>query len=249
MPADLGQILVPFGFTGLESEVYTFLLQESPATGYRVSQAIRKPAANTYKALESLQSKGAVVVDQAGNRACRAIPPDELLAKLTRDFEWRRAEAEMRLASLDSRAEDDRVYALRSRAQLIERTRKVLFSSERVVLMACAWHLAHEVREAISGCVGRKVRVLVCCPEPLDIPGLEWGQAKTRQFEELRLVADGAEHIVALLRNSSGQVNQAIWSRSAFLSSVLYRGLSAEFRELGLQPPEIEETLGFANLA
>jgi len=49
------ELLVPFGFTNLESEIYVFLLGESPATGYRIAQAIGKPAANTYKAIESLR--------------------------------------------------------------------------------------------------------------------------------------------------------------------------------------------------
>jgi sugar-specific transcriptional regulator TrmB len=50
--------LMEFSFSGLEAEIYTFLLRDSPATGYRVAQALGKPVANTYKAIESLQNKG-----------------------------------------------------------------------------------------------------------------------------------------------------------------------------------------------
>ena len=60
--------LVSFGFTALESEIYVFLLSHSPATGYRVAQGINKPAANTYKALQTLQSKGAILVEESANR-------------------------------------------------------------------------------------------------------------------------------------------------------------------------------------
>ena len=66
--------LVPFGFTALESEIYVFLLGESPATGYRVAQGINKPAANTYKAIQTLQSKGAILVEEGSSRFCRAVP-------------------------------------------------------------------------------------------------------------------------------------------------------------------------------
>src|ERR1043166_2874013 len=121
MPADISQTLIPFGFTRLESEIYTFLLRESPATGYRVAQALKKAAANTYKAIESLQQKGAVLVEEGASRSCRAVPSDELLARLTRDFEWRRAEAELRLAELNSNATDERVYGLRSRSPRVDR--------------------------------------------------------------------------------------------------------------------------------
>ena len=45
------------GFTELEESVYTYLAQKSSAIGYRVAQPIRKPVANTYKAIESLEEK------------------------------------------------------------------------------------------------------------------------------------------------------------------------------------------------
>lgn len=48
------------GFTGLEADVYTALLAESPTTGYRVAQALGKAVANTYKAIASLEAKRAV---------------------------------------------------------------------------------------------------------------------------------------------------------------------------------------------
>ena len=55
------QALVNMGFTALEAEIYTFIVGEPGVTGYRVAQAIGKPAANTYKSLESLGRKGALV--------------------------------------------------------------------------------------------------------------------------------------------------------------------------------------------
>jgi len=70
---DSVKALADLGFTNLEAEIYAFLLQESPATGYRIAQAIGKPAANTYKAIQSLEQKGAVIVEAGSSRMCRAI--------------------------------------------------------------------------------------------------------------------------------------------------------------------------------
>jgi len=39
------------------------LVEYSPATGYRVSHAIGKQPANTYKAVRSLEDEGAIIVD------------------------------------------------------------------------------------------------------------------------------------------------------------------------------------------
>ena len=84
------QTLIDLGFTNLEAEIYTFLLQESPATGYRIAQAIGKPAANTYKTVQSLEKKGALLVDDSEKRLCRAVPADELLNRLERQFSERK---------------------------------------------------------------------------------------------------------------------------------------------------------------
>src|SRR5262245_33241006 len=69
------------GFTELEAATYAYLVQHSPATGYRIAHGIGKPIANTYKAIESLARKGAVVIEQTGNRLCRAVSPEEVLER------------------------------------------------------------------------------------------------------------------------------------------------------------------------
>lgn len=74
---------MPFGFSALESDVYARLLDEPEATGYRVAQGLRKPAANVYKALQTLAAKGAVTLeDGAEPLRARPVPPAELLAAL-----------------------------------------------------------------------------------------------------------------------------------------------------------------------
>ena len=65
--------LQELGFTETEALAYAGLVPISPATGYRVAQAIGKPAANTYKALESLEAKGAVLVESGAVRPLAAI--------------------------------------------------------------------------------------------------------------------------------------------------------------------------------
>src|SRR5215813_10675313 len=93
--------LQELGFAPLESSVYVQLLRQGPASGYRVAQALGKPIANIYHAIESLQTKGAVTsVDGGDTRLCRAVDPTELLAALQRAYAGRCASAERALAPL-----------------------------------------------------------------------------------------------------------------------------------------------------
>src|SRR5579872_3418738 len=112
------QALAALGFTQLEAEVYVFLLGEAPATGYRVAQAIGRLPANTYKALESLQNKGAVIIDEGASRLCRAIPSAELLDLLKRRFAEQEARATRALSEIAPVSHDDRIYQLRSYDQV-----------------------------------------------------------------------------------------------------------------------------------
>src|SRR6516162_713654 len=161
MPDDAFHSLTGLGFTELEAEVYVALLQHSPATGYRVAQAIGRPVANTYKAIESLQHKGAVLVDEGTSRLCRAVPAEELLAQLERSFQRRRQEAANALAALRAAPEDDRVYQLQSVAQVFERCRRMLEGCEEAAVLDVFPKPLEELREAVEAAAQRGVRVAV----------------------------------------------------------------------------------------
>ena len=85
--------LVSLGFTALESEIYACLVREGSMSGYRVAQTIGKPAANTYKALEALLRKGAVVQDDVKKKSYAPIAPETLLTRLNKEFEKNRTSA------------------------------------------------------------------------------------------------------------------------------------------------------------
>lgn len=249
MAADASQILTPFGFTSLESEIYAFLLKESPATGYRVAQALSKAAANTYKAIESLQQKGAVLVDEGTSRLCRAVPSDELLARLTRDFEWKRAAAELMLARLSSTDNDERIYSLRSRAQVIERARHMIGAAESVVVMSCASHVAHQLRDNLAAAAKRRVDVIIASSNAVGVEGVQAAVSRSSHpLDEVRLVTDGMEFLSCLFSKGSEEVAQAVWSKSPYLATSCHRGLAAELASLGLDPPYAESTPGYAAL-
>lgn len=247
MPADAAPVLVPFGFTSLESEVYAFLLAHPPTTGYRIAKALGKAAANVYKAIETLQQKGAVLVEEGDSRTCRAAPAHELLARLTRDFEWQRAEAEMRLSALECDAADDRIYALRSRAQVVERARHMIGAATKVALLGASDDLVAELHDGLRSAVARKIVVAVASPSPIAIKGAVWASATG--LRELRLVVDGAEALLALMAPKGDGVRQAVWSQSPYFAACLHRGLAGEMTALGLQALPVEATAAFKSLA
>ena len=227
--------LVSLGFTDLEAHVYTFLLQESPATGYRVAQALRKPAPNIYKAIESLEGKGALMIVAAGaNRLCRPVPPGELLGHLERRFQRSRSDAARSLSELYRSSDDDRVYQLQSAEAVLERCRAMLDRAEDVALLDVFPGPVDTLRPDILECAKRGVLVALKAYAPVDLPGvkvvLDPRHAQTIERwpgDWLNLVVDGSEHLVAFF-DPEGGVHQAIWSGSPYLSWVYHCGVASE---------------------
>lgn len=229
------QTIVELGFTALEAEIYTFLVRESPATGYRVAQAIGKPAANTYKALESLQRKGAVIVDDARNRLCRAVPPDELLRLLEVSFTESKESAARYLASIRPSAADDRLYQLQTRAQVLQRARVMLERADHVAVMDVFPSLLVELRSTVEAAQTRGIEVVVKTYRQTGVAATHM-VVRPRGNEILSVMPgdllnlniDGREHLLALLKKDEDGAHQAFWTASPIVSYVLYNGLINE---------------------
>ncbi|MFY1828416.1 TrmB family transcriptional regulator [Myxococcus fulvus] len=235
MDADEG--LVALGFTEVEARVYCELLKGAPATGYRLAQALGKAPPSIYQALSSLEHKGAVLVEEGEPRSFRPVPPDEVLAALQRGFETRRSEAASALRKLHAPAQDDRIYHLKSTAQVMERARAMIASAAEQVLfdlfpppftaLAPALTEASARSVAIAGLVyGETPKVPFDCvlSSNADFVRERWPGA------QLTLVVDAREFLVALLTPDGTGVKQAIWSDSGYLSCLQHSGLSAEVR-------------------
>jgi len=231
------QPLILLGFTALEVEVYTFLLTESPATGYRVAQAIGKPVANTYKAVESLEDKGAVLVEEGASRLCRAVPAEELLGRLERSFMDNKERAAEQLARLGSPAQDDGVYHLASRSQVLEKARSMLRESRQIVLLDIFPEPLELLRTEIESAAGRGVKVAMKIYQATKVAGaglalFPHGERVIERWPGhwLNLIADGREHLLALLGDNGENVHQAIWSGSAYLSWIHHGSIGSEIR-------------------
>ena len=214
-------ILVPFGFTALESEIYAFLCQESPATGYRIAQGINKPAANTYKGIQSLQAKGAILVEEGASRLCRALPPKELMARLQRDFEANRKAAEKALTTRRAPVDDERVYRLTSAEQITGKLLQMARGAKRSFLVRCSGETAVELQNDLTAALARGVAVALVSPEPIANNDFDSSTLSGAKPDSLVAVADANEFML-------GTSSDAYWSRSAILGSSIEESLAAQ---------------------
>jgi sugar-specific transcriptional regulator TrmB len=229
--------LASLGFTDTEAAIYCELLRAAASTGYRLAQAIGKAPANVYQALANLTQRGAVMVDDGETKTYRATPPSELLNGLQRSFDASRHKAQAALESLYARAGDDRIYQLKSPAQVYERAESMIAAAREILLFdlfpeplaKLAPHLkkAHERGVTVAGLV---------YDQPPKLP-FAVATMRSQSFVpdrwpglQLSLVADASEHLLALLSPDGLAARHAVWSDSAYLACLQHSGLAAEIR-------------------
>jgi sugar-specific transcriptional regulator TrmB len=234
------QYLTDMGLTQLEAEVYVYLLQHSPATGYRVARDTGRTNANVYKALESLQAKGAVLVDDGENRLCRAVPAAELLDQMQERFCRNRERAEEELRHLPGVPDDDRVYRLSTTEQVYERCRGMMAAAERCAVLDLFPEPLERVRSDIAALAARGVEVWVhayMARQADSIPGAQVVLHRNADAVRARwntewvsMVVDGAQYLAAMLAPGGSSVHQAVWSASPILSWIYFSYAEADLR-------------------
>jgi sugar-specific transcriptional regulator TrmB len=229
------ELLRDLGLNQLEAEVYAHLLATEPATAYGVGTALGRPTANVYKAIERLARLGAVLVEEGSSRVCRAVPAAEFLRHTERAFREKTEAAGRALASLRRESFDERVYRVESVAEVLERARQMLAEARRVAVLDAFPRSLAALEPALREAARRGVDVYVEAYAAADIEGAhvvvvpEGARAVAAwRSEQLNLVIDGREHLMALLGADLREVYQAVWSRSVYLSCLQHAGRLTE---------------------
>ena len=230
-------ILTDLGFNQLEAEIYTHLLQSEPMTPYKVAQAVGRQTANVYKAVEILARRGAVMIEEGESRLCRAVPVKEFLRHTEREFLGKTKNAAAVLSAIDKPSFDERVYRIESVAEVVERVKTMLEREATDVAVVDAFPSAFAaIRPSIEKAIARGVKVFVQTYEPTDLRGATSvvaarPAADVLEFwrsEQLNVVIDGRQSLVALMAPQLERVYQAIWSNSLYLATLLHAGMRSE---------------------
>jgi sugar-specific transcriptional regulator TrmB len=225
MAKDAAKLLVEFGFTDLEAEIYLFLLGSSPTTGYRVAKGIRKPAANTYKALQTLATKGAILVEDGSVQQVRAIPYHTLLDRLERDFSKRQAAARKAFQSFEVPTTEEGVFQIAHWEAMVQFAIELIGGASSEVL---ALGDLSDLGSALTTAAGRGVSVVVASTTPIGIA------------EEVKVA--GLQQSISVLIDGKNYLafrgDQGIWVSKQVAAQQLGEALRAQ-----IQVAEITERL------
>jgi sugar-specific transcriptional regulator TrmB len=229
-------LLTDLGLTELEAQVYVFLLQHSPATGYKIAKGIGRSFPSTYQGLASLEANGAILVDHGSNRLSRAVPLEEFMDQLEARFCERRRLIKAAVQRLPQCPSDTRIYQLASVDQVYERSRKMLAECEERALVELFPRPLEALRAPIEETAARGVDLTARLYESETLDGVRvvrspYGSQTIRDFgsDWLALLIDGRQFLLANLVAGGDGVLNAVWSANPTVSRVLYDHANSDF--------------------
>jgi sugar-specific transcriptional regulator TrmB len=231
------QAFATLGFSDVESQTYCELLRSGPSTGYRLAAAIGKAGANIYQALECLLLKGAVMVDDKRVRIYRAVPAGELIEALEQSFKSRATDALRSLQKIAAPAADENLYRLKSVAQVLQRGRAMIAVAREIVLFDLFPIPLESLRADLERAAARDV--MVAGVTYGESPALRVNHLHTHSWnpvssawpgQQITIVSDAAEYLVALLSPDGASILHAMWTDSAYLACLQHTGLATEIQ-------------------
>lgn len=230
------QLLKGIGFTELEANVYINLLQEPGTTGYRVAKNLSKPVANTYKALNSLIKKGLLIAEENDkNKTFQALPINDYLSQMEKNFKKKRAEIEISLKHLNTIPRADGIYRLENSEQVYIKSGQIIENSEIIILVDAYPAPLERIKEDLEKKAQQGVKIYIKVYEPIDIKGCEiienFGNEEDRlnwPCDWFSIVGDATQFLISFLKKENQGLYQAAWSQSPFLSLIIYSGYANE---------------------
>ena len=229
--------LSELGFSGVEAAVYVALLQEPKANGHRIARFAGKPVPSTYKALDTLRKRGAVVADESGSiRTYTALPVSEIFEGMKRRLDTMRGHLEAELEGLTAGVVEDGIYRINTPDQVFGRAKAMLREARAVALVDVFPKPLEHLRGDLEAAAKRGLKICVMIPEPGEVKGCDVIAPKkserrlaVRKSDWMNIVVDSLEALYSLLKKDGTTVERAVWIRDPYVAMQAFSGTFHKF--------------------
>ena len=230
-------LLRDLGLNELEANIYIWLLENKRSTGYKIAGQIGKPVANTYKALKSLQNKGAVMSDSSsGTIYFDTIPIEEFLNKIENEFKTKREQIVDEVKKLEVQQEPTGIYELQSKELVFEKVNSMIKSAQNTLLIDGFPAPMKIIKQYLSADRPKDINIYVKNYSGDDIDNVHQLKAN---FDDLPIselngqwlvvLKDTKESLIAFFNKDGSELIHCIWTKDPFISFVLFNGSLYEF--------------------
>lgn len=230
------KMLNGIGLNDLESTIYTWLLQNKKSTGYKIAKSINKPVANTYKALDSLAQKGAVICDQSANKKnYESVDIKQFLDKIESEFKHKRQQLETEIGKLEQKEISGGIYKIKSKAMVYQKAIEMINSTEDILLIDIFPRplevlKPHLTKKADKQAIYLKNYLNETIPETYQIKSINGKKViESLDGQWVIMVKDTKESLIAYFDKTGEELINSVWLNDVLLSFILFNGSANEF--------------------
>ncbi len=242
---DVESILTDLGFSLYEARAYASQVHETPSTGYELAKRSGIPRSKIYECIERLARKR--ILMPVGDNPVKyiAVPPEELVRRMSSDFETSIGNLERLLAGNGGEEAYDFIFNINGYDDIIGRAEEMI-GKAAMTLDLSLWReeierLAPSIRDAVE----RGIRVRLISFDGGEVAGAECHHHRPLVPEEftgrwITLIRDGAEVLTG--QCSDGNAAVAAWTRNKCLVFVSMKYIEHEIIKLmdsGNKPPPL----------
>ena len=229
---ELNNLFQEMELSNLEASIYIWLLENRRSTGYKVAMKIGKPVANTYKALKSLEQKGAVVSDNtSGTVYYDSVPVDHFLNRKEEEFKLRKKRIIEESSRLDIQKSKNGIYELKSSSLVFEKAREMIKSAEHSLLIDSFPFPLATLKEVIRKKGSSNIDIFLKHYADEQLEGIRQ-ISKTNsdivldelQGQWLIIVKDAVETLIAFFDRDGEEMLHSVWIQDSFLSLIQFSG-------------------------
>lgn len=226
---DIIEMLVAFGLTRQEANVYITLHTEGALTGYEVSKLTAISRSNAYTTLASLVEKGAACIIEGSATRYAPLSTDEFCRNKIRELNELKSQIVGGMPSL--KEETEGYITIRGDRHIGAKIKNMIADAElRLYLSLSSQHIKAfepELTEAVS----RGLKVVIITDRPYTLPGATLHYTEGRQGQ-IRLICDS--QIVLTGEVGGGDESACLYSKKQNLVDLIKESIKNEIRLIEL---------------
>lgn len=226
---DIIEMLIRFGLTRQEANVYITLHTEGALTGYEVSKLTGISRSNAYTTLASLVEKGAACIIEGSATRYAPLPPDEFCRNRIRELADLRGQIVNGMPSL--KEETEGYITIRGDRHIDAKIRNMIEDAQlRLYLSLSSLHLITFEPE-LTHAVARGLKVVVITDRSYSLPGATVHYTDSR-VGQIRLICDSQTVLTGEV--GGGDESACLYSKKQNLVDLIKESMQNEIKLITL---------------
>lgn len=229
--------LKSLGFTDLESSLYIELLKsEIELTGYAIAKLVDKPAPNVYMALNSLTSKGALLVSEnSKTKNYLAVPIEEYLAIVETSYKRVHSEILKTFENVIAKTNTKMFYNIESTDQAWTLAKKIILEAKKVLLIDTSFELLATIEGVIKSALENGIEVYIKTTKKGNIagckyivPSMDSPRLSETPLRWIEISADSNHYLNVSFSGDLKEITSGIYCKGEQLGYKFHSGLAHE---------------------